>query len=381
MKKQTITTLVALIGAIWSVSSPAADKALNGGGGEIEFAAIKAEINQWLTDRKSDGTLEEKLALRNARLSVQEFTTLYADAISRVGNKVKFQDAPIKLAGYSKASPGRICGNDYEAAIIRCNNLNWEKSSPQIKYAIVMHEYLGVARVEKNRGEYSNYPISSQLVKFVKRSEKFELNANPVIAKNCPNLNYNGVWKNKYENKFDLIQLKCGMFVYDRQADAQYYIPLDGNTGALPSEFYKVRANQNENFASNIAYSVSINENKDPTAAVKLFGTYPEFEWLGGFNISFNVHFATNTHEVTSKTTLGFSFSNLVITPQDENSVVGKYLGKTLAFVGNLFQRAPRMHTLTKVGPLDEDYGDTEKMNAIIAKRLRDFAEGIERLK
>jgi hypothetical protein len=144
----------------------------NGGGGEIEFVSIRAEISEWIDARLLDGTLSRKLGLAAVGLEAGSFHALYERYEK---TPVVFQDAPIVLTGYSTAPAGRICGNDANPARIACNNANWALASAQIKYAIVLHEILGVAGVESNQGEYSQYPISRSILGYIGRSEKSEI--------------------------------------------------------------------------------------------------------------------------------------------------------------------------------------------------------------
>ena len=147
----------------------------NGGGYEVEFVSISNEIGSWMKKALDSGTLVQKLHLSQGTVSAAD---LYS-AFTKYGGQnlaiVKFQDDPIILAGYSTAPAGRVCGNDSHPARILCNNSLWLQSSPQIKYTIVLHEILGVAGIEKNNGEYSQYPISQYILPFVQRSDKYEL--------------------------------------------------------------------------------------------------------------------------------------------------------------------------------------------------------------
>lgn len=151
----------------------------NGGGGEVEFAALRAEIGSWIHQRLADGSLEQKLNLATVGLTAEAFTSLYAHYES---TPVIFQDDPIKITGYSSLPSGRICGNQTTPAQIVCQISPWNKASPQIRFAIVLHEILGVAGLEGNQGQYSQYPVSSRLLRYLHRSERYELGVEGNLA-------------------------------------------------------------------------------------------------------------------------------------------------------------------------------------------------------
>jgi hypothetical protein len=165
------------------------EKVGNGGGGEVEFASIRSELAAWVKARYDDGTLDKKLGLSESGTKVTSADLFlgFGLAVNHVGSNVIFQDDPIRISGSSTAPAGRICGNSSNPARIVCNNALWNASSPQIKYAIVFHEYLGVAGIETNQGEYSLYPISKNIVQYVRRTDHYELRADSMNRADAAN--------------------------------------------------------------------------------------------------------------------------------------------------------------------------------------------------
>ena len=60
-----------------------------------------------------------------------------------------------------------------------CNLERWNAIGGDIRYAIVLHEYLGLAGLENNLLEYSQYPISSKIIPYVYEKNSYELGQEP----------------------------------------------------------------------------------------------------------------------------------------------------------------------------------------------------------
>lgn len=140
----------------------------NGGNEEIQFASITSEVVTWVQKNLNQGTLEQKLHLP---MTGGHFLALLFDATQTA--KVKFTDAPVMVGSLT-----RICKNIPSENIIICNRDEWRKTPGDIKYAIALHEHLGLKSLESNVGEYSQYPISKYILPFVYAVQKYELGMN-----------------------------------------------------------------------------------------------------------------------------------------------------------------------------------------------------------
>lgn len=171
-----MNSLVLLIFTLAAIPSYAQHETGNGGGEEVEFVAIADEVQTWLADSLKDGTLAEKLKLDEVRIDGKEITAQevydkYAQARKDVGVRLKFSKNHISFN-----ENDRICSNhDEPEKHIQCSIPEWRAISNVIRYTIVFHEYLGIARLEKNEGDYSTYPISKNLVAYVFETVKYQL--------------------------------------------------------------------------------------------------------------------------------------------------------------------------------------------------------------
>ncbi len=180
----TVTSTVVGTLAIALASSPAmAEKVGNGGGDDIEqagyvakYMSYHAQATRWLNRFNADGSLAEKLSVdaATATLIMKEFAagsdpSVTVEFLSR-GHKVNE-----KVLGLAD---DRICGNIPTEKRIVCSIDQWDKAEKgvgkgdysygsAIFVALDIHERLGVAGVlEQNQGPVSQYPFSSQILKF-----------------------------------------------------------------------------------------------------------------------------------------------------------------------------------------------------------------------
>lgn len=158
---------MALLGALSVNPVLAQEHVGNGGGEDVEFHKITSEIQIWMKKNQEQGKLDAKL-----QLSAVGGTKLYLDFNEAVNSTtLKFQDQAVMVNGQS-----RVCGNDINPNRIICNRTLWNhQTAGNLKYAIVLHEYLGVAGYERNIIEYSQYPISKNILDFVYEKTVFEL--------------------------------------------------------------------------------------------------------------------------------------------------------------------------------------------------------------
>ena len=142
----------------------------SGGGGEdILFKSVRDEIGGWLQKNLHLGTLENKLSLTS--IKGEDLVNSYEAWVKSVGNKIVFNHDEIRFG-----QNVRICKNNRASMTITCNIDEWAKTNGKVRYAIVFHEYLGLAELESNvETDYSRYPISGKLIPYVKTSEAFEL--------------------------------------------------------------------------------------------------------------------------------------------------------------------------------------------------------------
>jgi hypothetical protein len=143
----------------------------NGGGGEIEFDKYKNEIAIWFNESVQNGTFGKKFDFRRvAPLTPEIVASKLSEALSTA--KVSFTSEPLKLSGYSTYVDQRICANSPKTKIIKCNISAWFSVPEYIRYAITLHELLGVAGIESNEQEYSQYPLSVQLLSYLQKGYK-----------------------------------------------------------------------------------------------------------------------------------------------------------------------------------------------------------------
>jgi hypothetical protein len=152
---------------------------VGGGGEDIVFKNIRDEVGPWLFKNQQIGKLEEKLSLTS--VSGADLWSRFTTAVTEVGDKIVFNNDEIKFG-----ENVRICKNDRDAKVITCNIAEWKRAGGKIQYAIVLHEYLGIAQLEDNlETDYSRYPISGKILHFVKASEAFELAMTSTLNPAC----------------------------------------------------------------------------------------------------------------------------------------------------------------------------------------------------
>lgn len=152
----------------------------NGGGQDVAFKRIRNEISNWIVKNAEIGKLESKLRLKG--ISGVELKDRLLAAVEGVGDKILFNHEKIVFRDEEAGKENvRVCKNEY--AEITCNIGEWEGiRDGRLKYAIVFHEFLGVAGLETNQGTpYSRYPISPEIMRFVRSVQAFELGMDPVI--------------------------------------------------------------------------------------------------------------------------------------------------------------------------------------------------------
>jgi hypothetical protein len=169
---------VAMLLTTWGAQAQSTGS--NGGGQDVAFKRIRNEISNWIVKNAEIGKLESKLRLQV--ISGPELRTRYLKAVEAVGEKILFNHEKIVFRDEETGQENvRVCKN--EESRITCNIDEWDGiRDGRLKYAIVFHEFLGVAGLETNQGTpYSRYPISPEIMRFVKSIEAFELGMDPVI--------------------------------------------------------------------------------------------------------------------------------------------------------------------------------------------------------
>lgn len=169
MKKNKVMEIIAL--SLMIGMSAQAQEVRNGGGEDGVFKSIRDEIKVWMAKSSHNGTLTEKLGSSNAEEVRQKFIS----AIALVGERVIFNNSAISIDGNI-----RICQNVPSAGTITCNIDAWNRTQGNTRYMIVLHEYLGVAGIESNTLQYSNYPISPKILGYVRSKQSFELGMDKV---------------------------------------------------------------------------------------------------------------------------------------------------------------------------------------------------------
>ncbi len=141
----------------------------NGGNGnEAVFSGIARELLDWVNKNEALGSLDEKLNLNKNGVEASTFTGEFGDAVSNVN--IQFTDEAVTIDNVP-----RTCVNFQLQALIRCQNGQWDQTDVRVRYAVVFHEYLGYLGYESNDGDYSRYPISSQILSFLFSTQKYEI--------------------------------------------------------------------------------------------------------------------------------------------------------------------------------------------------------------
>lgn len=141
-------------------SAQPAEKIGNGGKGyEAEFAGFKSEVLNWtkkteLKDLNLNGIAADQLV---ATLNSQKVVVSFVDQDLYVGSK------------------RRTCKNYPSESLIECQKSAWTTENTKTKYFLVFHELLGLAGVETNIGEESDYQISGQIRDFIEAKTMYSL--------------------------------------------------------------------------------------------------------------------------------------------------------------------------------------------------------------
>jgi hypothetical protein len=144
----------------------------NGGGGDVEFKAIRASVSEWIHKNQTQNLLENKLKLSSG--SGAGFVSTFDQAVKDVGEKVVFNHDDLSFTDVAGLYHSRVCKNENNS--ITCNIDEWNDLNGGVRYVLVLHEYLGIANLEANVDEdYSQYPISYKLLSYVKYKESYEL--------------------------------------------------------------------------------------------------------------------------------------------------------------------------------------------------------------
>jgi hypothetical protein len=147
-----------------------------GGGGdattEMRVDEIRSDILKWINDGGPQG-----LDFSAARLTPQFYTSAMSEQLqshaviigsvtSAEENATYDPELKVNVDGQPKTCRGFISKNDGRAHIL-CNVERFANTPESKQYALIHHEYAGLARVEKNQGASSDYPLSSQITDFL----------------------------------------------------------------------------------------------------------------------------------------------------------------------------------------------------------------------
>jgi hypothetical protein len=167
-----------LFAQILSFAALAQSTGSNGGGDDVVFKQHRNELAGWVAKNQEVGRLSSKLKLQT--LTGAELQARFADAAAKVGERIVFNHERIVFVDRQGRENVRVCKNEIDT--ITCNIEEWRGlKDGRLRYAIVFHEYLGIAGIETNQETpYSQYPISSQILRFVRSVEAFELGMDPV---------------------------------------------------------------------------------------------------------------------------------------------------------------------------------------------------------
>jgi hypothetical protein len=156
MRAQNIWTglLVALtIASLNPAYASKGDKEGNGGDMcEDRIKVVRDDIASWINKGGSAG-LQLPRGIDNA-----QYSSLMLNAISQA--KVSCTDAVIKVGQSEKTCKNFIDGG---APRIVCNAKRFLDTNESQQYVLIHHEYAGLAQIEQNYGDDSNYSVSNQI--------------------------------------------------------------------------------------------------------------------------------------------------------------------------------------------------------------------------
>jgi hypothetical protein len=153
----------------------------NGGSGEVLFHEMSSEIDTWLNNQVTNGSLVKKLNLESVHISTDTLIPSYEEALSSTQD-IKFialRDIQSECQNGDDGAclllknPTRICVNYKEPSNhIRCVTEKFDDSSGDLQFTIVFHEFLGIAGIEvdseSDNNSYSEYLVSKYLMKFAR---------------------------------------------------------------------------------------------------------------------------------------------------------------------------------------------------------------------
>lgn len=207
-----------------------AGKEVGNGGDTCEnrIQGIRDDIQSWIKQGGHKG-LELPDGISNAKYK-ESMTSAISQAVVSCTDKV------INVRGVEK-----MCVNTKRAGrkpSILCNRKSFNKTGAAEQYVLVHHEYAGLAGLEENKTEESDYTISNQLTSYltVQKVAKLAVQKRPTPAPNQIRKNFGdfiGTYKIlSCENRMNLERRDSVDFCTFKYAEiyfsAQYFPPADG---------------------------------------------------------------------------------------------------------------------------------------------------------
>lgn len=174
MNNQKKLGLALILGFMILGANPAAQAALGhseGNGGDIcenRFKTIRDDIAAWIP------RVTEGLALPS-NLSIQEYRQRMTQALATA--KINCIDDAVYVGGQQKT-----CKNFVDAKGVRqvvCDSRRFLQASESEQYVLTHHEYAGLAGIEVNSADGSQYFISNQLSAYLKNQMVKKLAVRP----------------------------------------------------------------------------------------------------------------------------------------------------------------------------------------------------------
>lgn len=150
----------------------------NGGGGsdmETEFKAIALNIGQWIQSGRS-AHLKLPRKLTNAQYRAGMLAELGSYSIEMTSEELKYggsvktcvsRQVPVKDRKKPKVRNQILCNQNMFRDTYKYNT--------EGAYRLVHHEFAGLARLEQNRGQESDYTISDQIGQYLERETVLRL--------------------------------------------------------------------------------------------------------------------------------------------------------------------------------------------------------------
>lgn len=181
-----LSMLIAMTVSPYLASAGPASNAIggsNGGGGsdmESEFKTIATNIADWIRAGRSSG-----LKLRFGVTQEQYRTGMLREL---TGYSIQMVSRPLFFGGSEKTCVSRALMPKTETNPIRnlieCNQALFRdtyRSNPEGAYRLVHHEFAGLAGLEKNIGQNSDYHISDQISPFLEKETVLRLPVNDLM--------------------------------------------------------------------------------------------------------------------------------------------------------------------------------------------------------